>query len=243
MKLLETVGLTKKFGGLVACDSVNLHVEEREILGLIGPNGAGKTTLFNCVAGFFPLTSGSIYFNGQDIGRLDAPARAKKGIVKTFQIVQTLRLMTVLENVMVGAFCRTSNVATARQEAEAVLEFAGLVDKRDVLGAALTIADRKQLEVARALATKPKLLLLDEVVAGLNPTEIQVALDMVRRIRDSGITIVMVEHVMEAVMSVSDRLVVLTSGKKICEGTPQEVSCDDGVIKAYLGERYHARSQ
>jgi len=243
VKLLETVGLTKKFGGLVACDSVNLHVEEREILGLIGPNGAGKTTLFNCVAGFFPLTSGSIYFNGQDIGRLDAPARAKKGIVKTFQIVQTLRLMTVLENVMVGAFCRTSNVATARQEAEAVLEFAGLVDKRDVLGAALTIADRKQLEVARALATKPKLLLLDEVVAGLNPTEIQVALDMVRRIRDSGITIVMVEHVMEAVMSVSDRLVVLTSGKKICEGTPQEVSCDDGVIKAYLGERYHARSQ
>lgn len=243
MKLLEVAELTKKFGGLVACESVSLRVEEREIVGLIGPNGAGKTTFFNCVAGFLQLTSGTISFNGERVDGLDAPTRAKKGIVKTFQLVQTLKEMTVLENVMVGAFCRTPSVATANKEGEAVLEFVGLADKRDMLGAALTIADRKRLEVARALATKPKLLLLDEAVAGLTPTEAQAALEMIRKIRDSGITIIMVEHVMEAVMAVSDRVVVLASGKKIAEGFPQEVSRNEDVIRAYLGERYNAGSQ
>jgi branched-chain amino acid transport system ATP-binding protein len=243
VKLLEVAELTKKFGGLVACESVSLRVKEREIVGLIGPNGAGKTTFFNCVAGFLQLTSGTISFNGERVDGLDAPTRAKKGIVKTFQLVQTLKEMTVLENVMMGAFCRTPSVATANKEGKAVLEFVGLADKRDMLGAALTIADQKRLEVARALATKPKLLLLDEAVAGLTPTEAQAALEMIRKIRDSGITIIMVEHVMEAVMTVSDRVVVLASGKKIAEGFPQEVSRNEDVIRAYLGERYNARSQ
>jgi branched-chain amino acid transport system ATP-binding protein len=243
VKLLETIGLTKEFGGLVACDSVDLHVEQGEILGLIGPNGAGKTTWFSCVTGFLPVTSGKVAFDGEDVTALDAPANARKGMVRTFQIVQTLKDMTVLENVMVGAFLRTPNMEMAEKQAEEVLELAELADKRDVLGAALTLADRKRLEVARALATKPRLLLLDEVVAGLTQTEVQQALEMIRQIRDSGITIVMVEHVMEAVMAVSDRVAVLHSGRKICEGTPEMVCKDEEVIRAYLGERYNARGQ
>jgi branched-chain amino acid transport system ATP-binding protein len=237
--LLEVIDLTKEFGGLVANDHIGLVVNEGEILGLIGPNGAGKTTLFNCVAGHHPVTSGTIKFQGKDITGLVPEQVCLRGIARTWQIVQVFSGMTVLENVMVGAFCRVRRTAQARSEAMKILEFVGLLDKRNYMGADVTIADKKRIELARALATKPTLIMLDEAMAGLNPTETVEAVELVKAIRERGITVLMVEHVMECVMPVSDRVVVLSSGRKIAEGSPAEISRNEEVIKAYLGDEYY----
>ena len=238
MRLLEVRDLTKRFGGLLANDRVNLHVDQGEIVGLIGPNGAGKTTLFNCIAGTDRPTSGQVLFEDEDLVGRAPEAICRRGIARTFQIVRTFRDMTVLENVMVGALLRAGDTREARAAALEVLEMTGLAPKRNVLGAGLTIADRKRVELARALATRPRLLMLDEVMAGLNPRERQQAVDLVRIAHRQGISILMVEHVMEVIMPISDRVVVLTSGRKLLEDRPEAVARNEEVIKAYLGERY-----
>jgi len=234
MALLEVSNLTKRFGGLVANDRITLEINEGEIVGLIGPNGAGKTTLFNCIAGYYRPDEGSVRF----MAGLPPEKVCKEGIARTFQLVKIFKDMTVLENVMVGALCRARDVAEAREEAMRVLEFVGEADKKDVPAGSLTIAHKKRIELARALATKPKLLMLDEAMAGLNPAEISEAVDLVRRIRDRGITVFLVEHVMSAIMPISDRIIVLDYGRKIAEGLPEEIATNEEVIKAYLGERY-----
>jgi branched-chain amino acid transport system ATP-binding protein len=243
MGILEVRDLSKRFGGLVANNRIDMTVEEEEIIGLIGPNGAGKTTLFNCIAGFFPPSGGKIFFSGEDVTN-DAPeVRCHKGIARTFQVVRVFKEMTVLENVMVGAFSRRSKIEPTRRKALEVLDFAGLQDVGRQLAGSLTIADKKRLEVAKALATDPKLLMLDEALAGLNPTETAAAVRLVQRTRDLGVTVIMVEHVMEAIMPISDRVVVLEYGAKIAEGKPEQIIHDPKVITAYLGEKYHAKSR
>lgn len=239
MALLEVIDLTKEFGGLVANDHIDMVVNEGEILGLIGPNGAGKTTLFNCIAGHHSVTSGTIKLQGKGITDLAPEQVCLRGIARTWQIVQVFSGMTVLENVMVGAFCRVASAAQARSEALKVLEFVGLLDKRNYMGADVTVADKKRIELARALATKPTLIMLDEAMAGLNPTETVEAVDLVKAIRERGITVLMVEHVMECVMPVSDRIVVLSSGRMIAEGPPAEIARNEEVVKAYLGDEYY----
>ena len=240
MALLELKNVSKAFGGLQACDRINLEINEGEIVGLIGPNGAGKTTLFNCVTGYYTPTGGEVHFRGERITGLPPDKVSHKGIARTFQVVRTFREMTVLENVMIGAFCRVASPAQAREAALRVLEFAGLADKRDALGAGCTIADRKRIELARALATKPSLIMLDEVMAGLNQSETMEAVQLVKDMRAQGLTILMVEHVMEVIMPISDRVVVLNYGQKIAEGSPAEVVSNEQVIKAYLGDDYRA---
>ena len=242
MALLEVNNLTKRFGGLVANNAVSLEVNEGEIVGLIGPNGAGKTTLFNCISGFYRSDGGSVVFEGQDITRFSADRVCREGMARTFQIVKIFKDMTVLENVMVGAFCRTTTSERARQEALKTLEFIGLAEKRDEPGGSLTIAEQKRLELARALATQPRLLMLDESMAGLNPMETRQAVELLRKINARGITLIVVEHVMEAIMTISDRIMVLDYGRKIAEDVPQKIARNEEVIKAYLGERYYARS-
>lgn len=242
MALLEVVNLTKRFGGLVANDNVTMSVNEGEIVGLIGPNGAGKTTLFNCIAGVYNPEEGKILFRGRDITDFNPEQACQAGIARTFQIVRVFKGMSVLDNVIVGSYLRSSRNAEARERALEVLNFTGLYPKRNYLASALTIADKKRLELARALATRPTLLMLDEAMAGLNPTECQAAVDIIRTMNQQGVTILMVEHVMEIVMPISDRIVVLNSGKKIDEGEPGTVSKNPEVIKAYLGGKYVARS-
>jgi branched-chain amino acid transport system ATP-binding protein len=238
--LLEVRGVTKKFAGLVANDDVSFSVNEGELVSIIGPNGAGKSTLFACVTGFQKPNAGSIKYCGQEIAGFAADRICRMGIARTFQIVAVIGEMTALENVMTGCFLRAPRRTEARRKAEEVLAFAGLADKRDFLGSALTIADKKRLEVAMALATEPKLLMLDESMAGLTKVELQEIITLLRAVRKRGVTMVIVEHVMEAVMQLSDRVIVLNSGKKILEGTPREVVTNPQVIQAYLGERYRA---
>lgn len=233
--------ITKKFGGVVANKEVDLVVNEGETVGLIGPNGAGKTTLFNCIAGAFKPTSGEIYLNDANITPLPAYRICTMGLARTFQVVQTFRKMTVLENVMAGAFCRTKNLLKARCKAEEVLEFTGLIDKKNLLGSELTIADMKRVEISRALATDPQILLLDENMAGLNPVEIEQAVELVLSLKKRGLSMLVVEHVMEALLPIADRLVVLDAGVIISEGAPEEVMNNEKVIEAYLGEVYHAK--
>jgi branched-chain amino acid transport system ATP-binding protein len=237
---LEIRDVTKRFGGLFANDDISFTVDEGEIVSVIGPNGAGKSTLFNCITGFYPATSGKIVFFGRDITRERADAICKMGIARTFQIVQIISDMTVLENVITGSFLRNGKVRNAARKAEEVLEFTGLVEKKDFLGPELTIADKKRLEVSMALATGPKVLMLDESMAGLTPVELRGMIELIKNIRKNGMTLVVVEHVMEAVMEISDRVIVLNSGKKIMEGPPAEVVSNKEVIQAYLGEKYHA---
>jgi branched-chain amino acid transport system ATP-binding protein len=240
MAFLEVKQLTKNFGGLMANDHVDLTVQEGEIVGLIGPNGAGKTTLFNCIAGFYSPTSGTVRFREEDITGLPANEVCRKGIARTFQIVRVFKEMPVVDNIMIGAFCRTHSAAQARKKALEVIDFCGLTAKKDALAGGLTIANKKRLEVAKAFATEPKLLMLDEAMAGLNQTETAEAVELVRKICKSGTTILLVEHVMEVVMPISNRVVVLEYGQKIAEDTPEKVIHNEEVIKAYLGEKYHA---
>ena len=238
--LLDVRGVTKRFEGIVANDDVSFTVSEGEIVSIIGPNGAGKSTLFGCITGFHRPSAGRVLFGGRDVTGWKADRVCRHGIARTFQIVQVIGDMTVLENVTTGAFLRAPAARNARRDAEAVLEATGLADRRDLLGSALTIADKKRLEVAMALATQPRLLMLDESMAGLTPVELQEIIALLRRIRERGVTLVIVEHVMEAVMQLSDRVVVLNSGRKIVEGTPREVISNPLVIQAYLGDRYRA---
>lgn len=240
MPLLDVRGLTRRFGGLLANDAIDLAVQQGEIVGLIGPNGAGKSTLFNCIAGADRPNAGQVLFDGHDVTGLAPEALCGLGIARTFQTVRTFRDMTVLDNAVVGALARARGVRAARATALEMLDFCGLAHKRDALGGHLTIADRKRLEIARALGTGPRLLLLDEAMAGLHPGERQGAVELVRRIHDLGVTVLLVEHVMEILMPISDRVCVLNSGRKIAEGAPDTVARMDEVIKAYLGERYRA---
>jgi branched-chain amino acid transport system ATP-binding protein len=236
--LLEIAGLNKSFGGVQAVDGLSFTVNEGEILGLIGPNGAGKTTLFNLITGVFQPDTGTIRFRGIDITGA-APYRiARHGLARTHQIVQPLEAMTVLENCTVGACFGRENLprARARDVAEEAAQFVGLGDRLETPAAQLTIAGKKRLELARALAAQSLLLLLDEVLAGLNPTEVEYMIGIIRRIRERGVTILMIEHLMQAIMSLSHRIVVLNSGQKLAEGSPAEVANNQAVIEAYLGD-------
>ncbi len=238
--LLQVERLTKRFGGLVANEDVSFSLGAGEILGLIGPNGAGKTTVFNSLAGFFPPTSGEIRLDGRPVAGLPPERIAALGVARTFQIVRVFRSMTVLENVMVGAMLRHKAVRTARQLAEAALAFTGLDRRSHEAAGRLTVAEQKRLEVTRALATEPRLLLLDEVMAGLTQAEVQEAVEMVTRIRARGTACVVVEHVMEGIMPIADRMVVLERGRVIADGPPRAIASDPVVIAAYLGEEYRA---
>ena len=238
MKLLEIDRLTKDFGGLRAVDRLDISIQDGMILGLIGPNGAGKSTAFNCIAGLYSATSGQVIYKDDDITNLKSYDVCRKGIARTFQLSKPFPNKSVLKNVMVGGFLWSKDRNRAEAKALEVLEFVNLIDKRDVLGKSLTVADRKRLELARALATEPALLLLDEVMAGLRPAEVEEVITIIRKINERGVTIFLIEHIMQAIMSLSDLIVVIHYGKKIAEGQPEEIASNEQVIKAYLGEEY-----
>ncbi len=239
MALLEVHGLIKDFGGLRANDDISITMERGELIGLIGPNGAGKTTLFNCVSGLHPVTSGRVMFDGQDITDLKAHEVARLGLARTFQVYVASGDLNVEENVMVGCFMRTRSPSRARARANEILKDLNLHDVSEFRVSELTVAAQKRVTMATALGSDPKLLLLDEVAAGLNPSEIEEIMADIRHVHeDMGVTVMLIEHVMELVMKVSDRVIVLDSGKKIAEGDPETIVEDPRVIKAYLGERY-----
>jgi branched-chain amino acid transport system ATP-binding protein len=237
MRLLEVDKLNKYFGGLAAVSDVSFHIDRGEIMGLIGPNGAGKTTTFNLISGSFAPTSGTIKFKGQNIVGMKPYLICRMGMARTFQSIKLFPHMSVKENVLLGSlFGARLNMPQAQKEARELLEFVGLEPKSELAAMSLSIGDQKRLEVARALATKPELLLLDEVMAGLNPTEVEAAIDLIKKINARGITILIIEHVMRAIMDVSSRVLVLHYGAKLCEGTPEAVCADPQVIQVYLGE-------
>jgi branched-chain amino acid transport system ATP-binding protein len=239
--MLEVEGLSKHFGGVRAANGVRLSLDEGKIASLIGPNGAGKTTLFAMITGFHKPDEGRVRFNGEDITGLSPEAIAGRGMVRTFQIVQPFAGQTVRENIAVGAHLRIASRARALAKAEEVARRVGLGDRLDMDAAALTGAGRKRLEVARALATEPRLILFDEVMAGLNPSEIRDVIPVIRALRDSGVTILLIEHVMQAVMSLSEHTWVLSEGEIIAEGAPADVVADHRVVAAYLGKGMAAR--
>jgi branched-chain amino acid transport system ATP-binding protein len=237
---LETA--TKRFGGLLANKSVSLAIETGDIVGLIGPNGAGKTTLFNCITGYMHPDEGRLIFNGTDITHMRPEAICGLGVARTWQIVRAFGRMTTLDNVVCGALKRTNRVSVARTQARELINFTGLEGRADMPAATLTLADKKRLEIARALATQPRLLLLDEAMSGLTPFEAAMAVQLVRRIhQELRVAICVVEHVMEVVMPLSHRVVVLDYGTKIADGPPEQVVRNELVISAYLGERRAAR--
>jgi len=240
--ILQSQEVTKSFGGVTAISHLSLDVEKGMIFGLIGPNGSGKTTFFNLVTGVYAPDSGKILFNGKEITGLRPHRICERGIGRTFQIPAPFGKMTVLENVMVGTFIRASTMKTARNQAREILEMVRLEEKAGQQVINVTLEDRKRLELARALATKPSLLLLDEVMAGLNPAEMKAAIELIRSLRTRELTIIVVEHIMDVILSLCDRLAVLNYGQKIAEDTPERIVNSPEVIKAYLGERYRARS-
>jgi branched-chain amino acid transport system ATP-binding protein len=239
MPLLQVEKIIKSFGGLMALCEVNFEIHQGEIFGVIGPNGSGKTTLFNVITGFLKADKGKVTFMGKDITGLPPHQICRKGIARIFQLVKPFHQLTTLQNVMVG---RTygkdpaNNIRRAKEEVAEILNYVGLGNKIEVIASQLTMAERKKLELARALAAHPQLLLLDELMAGLNPAETETAMDLVNKIRDSGITVIMVEHIMKAVLGISDRIIVLNVGEKIAEGPPREVVKNQQVIEAYLGK-------
>jgi len=236
--LLRVEGVSKNFAGLVAVNQVSLDLPEGEILGLIGPNGAGKTTLFNIISGSLGPTAGSVYFDGQEITSLAPHRVCALGIARTFQIARPFSGLSVLDNVKVGAFLRHRDAAQAQKRALDVIEFTGLGESAQQPASNLTTAGRKRLELARALCTGPRLLLLDEVMAGLTASESVQIVNLIREIRDTGVTILVIEHVMKAIMRLSDRIAVLHHGELIAVDTPQSIASDERVIEAYLGEEY-----
>jgi len=238
MAILEIKHVSKFFGGLAANADVSFAVEEGMIMGLIGPNGAGKTTLFNCVTGYYPPSKGEVLFNGESLKGLQPDRVCKMGMVRTWQKVRPLAKMTVVDNVMVGALCRTNSLRKAREMAMEQLKVVRIEEKAGFLAGSLPIGERKKLEVARVLATKPKLLLLDEVMGGLNPAESEEIIQLILDIKKRGISQMVIEHDMKAIMRISDRVVVLNSGEKLAEGSPEEIVKNPEVITAYLGDSH-----
>ncbi len=239
--LLEAQAVSKAFGSFLAVRDADLAVDENEIVGLIGPNGAGKSTFFNCLAGDTVPTAGRIVFDGKDVTRASPEAHAALGVGRTFQVPATFETMTVLDNVMVGAYLRHPHRNDAREHARQILELTGLKAQADLMAHSLGTPGRKRLEIARVLATNPRLMLLDESLAGLTPTELQEAIALVRKIHEMGITIVIVEHIMEVIMTLTKRVLVFNQGHVIASGKPEDVVKDEAVIEAYLGHGHHKR--
>ncbi len=236
MNLLEIHNVTKSFGGLVAVHGMDLFIEEGKIYGLIGPNGAGKTTLFNIISGFYKPEVGNIFFAGENVTQLSSDQLCHKGLVRTFQIPKMFPEMSVIDNVLIGALSRTKRVVVARSEAAEIIDFLGMGPKRDALAGSLRVQELKRLEIAKALATKPKLFLLDETMSGLNAVEQNQMIDLLKRVHDSGVTLLVVEHVMHVVANLCAHIVVMNYGEKIAEGKPQEVLQNEKVVTVYLGE-------
>lgn len=236
MSLLEIENMTKRFGGLYAVNDVDISIDKGEIVGLIGPNGAGKTTLFRLISGFYKPTSGKVTFKGKDITGLKPNEICKRGLSRTFQIVQPFHGLTVEQNIQVAAFNRYKDNEQTKNKAREILEFVDLIDKKDVRADTLTIADRKKIEVAKAYATEPEIILFDEVMSGLNPKETEETISLIQKISDQGVTIFLIEHVMRVVMTLAERITVIHHGEKLAEGTPKEIQKNEKVIEAYLGE-------
>jgi branched-chain amino acid transport system ATP-binding protein len=240
MIIFETKDLVKFFGGLAAVNGVSFQIEQGEIFGLIGPNGSGKTTIFNLINNYFPLTSGEVLFDGRSIKNLKTHKICHLGIARTFQVVKPLARLTVLENVTASAFCRVNSIKEAQKLALEMIDFCGLMPYKEQQAKGLPIGLRKRLEITRAMATQPKILLLDETCAGLTPKEVDLAIELIKEINRRGVTIIVIEHIMKVIMTISQRILAINHGQPIAAGTPEEIARNPQVIEAYLGEEDHA---